>query len=180
MRIDIFEEDTSTMLSFVDSSRSADRRPAVRRAIEAMMKTDAEWLVSRWCERLNGSVWTMRVENEGKSRGLVVAWLRHYREAIGRDLGHVLRAPDAGTEGWISGSNNPRVEMAYRIAILSIGRDVIEEYLNEHAFPSLNIDVERREEILDDLEAVFRVLTHQRIQHACEMWLHATWPGMRT
>lgn len=142
-----------------------------------MMKTDAKWLVSGWCERLQGSVWAPRLASGGKSVGLVVALLQHYREGIGRDLGHAFRAPDAETDGWISGSNNPRVEMAYRIAVLSIGRDVIEEYLNEHAFPSLNLDWEKREEILDDLDVVFRVLTHQRIQHACEMWLHATRPA---
>ena len=116
---------------------------------------------------------------EGEGGGLVAAWLQHYHDGLAQGLGSAFRATDEGAEGWVSGSHNPRVEIACRIEVLSLGRDVIEEYLNEHAFPILDLDGVWREEILDDLEGVFRVLAHQRIQDACEMFLSATRPAIR-
>ncbi len=154
-------------------------RPDTRNAVASMIEGDSGRLISEWCGRLNGLVWAPRVFIDGEIGGLVAAWLQDYHAGLAQDLGHAFRAPDEGAEGWVSGSHNPRVEIACRIEVLSLGRDVIEEYLNEHAFPALNLDGVWREEILDDLEGVFRVLAHQRIQDACEMFLRETRPAMR-
>lgn len=180
MHINISDGGISTAARSVDGIRSNGRQQAMRAAVGEMMQADGEWLEFRWCERLEGSVWTPRPGKDGTSGGLVSAWLEDYREAIGRDLGYAIQTPGAGTDGWISGSSYHRVETVYRIAVLSMGRDVIEEYLNEEAFPGLDLDVAGQDEVLDDLEAAYRHLTHQHIQQVCEWRLHVTRLGVRT
>lgn len=180
MQIDIADANMSTKAGSVGRIRPTGRQQALREEVADMMTHDAKWLESSWCDRLKGSVWTPRNGRSGTAGGLVAEWLDDFSASIGRDLGYAIRTPDAGTDNWISGSNHHRVETVYRIAILSMGRDVIEDYLNESAFPRLDLDVPRQDSVLDDLDAAFRHLTHQHIQQICEWLLHVTRLGLRT
>lgn len=149
----------------------------MKQVVAAMIDSDAEGLQRQWCERLAASVWAPKCETDDARRRLVAELLRNFGRTIARDQKGVPHAPRAGVEGWISGSKNPRVETAYWIGVLSIGRDVIEEYLSARVFPRLKLGGRIEDEILDELEAAFRLLTHQHIQHVCEWFLHATSPG---
>lgn len=155
----------------------SDRRglEAAAKKIGSLLRDNREALVRTWRSRIESEPAIFGGLAASPEDEMLHALLVEFREAL-CDGGFSTGAPALAAEmQTISGQGDPRQDAAIWIEIISLGRAVVEAFLTDVAMPGLGLSDGRQEEVLDELERAFHMVTHRRIQVLCDFCLR---PGL--